>query len=95
VLEFAESLATRARARARDRTALAASKVGPPVGGDVWFDTRTTALVLGISVTRVGQLARCGRLPCTDIAGRRWFRRSGSECIAAARVFLTLQHGRS
>lgn len=95
VLEFAERRAARAWARARTRTARAARKVGPPADGDVWFDTRTTALVLRISVTRVGQLARCGRLPCTDIGGRRWFRRSDIECIAAARVFLKLRADRS
>jgi hypothetical protein len=91
VLGFAEGRAARARALARSRVPDPARDAGPPDDGDVWLDTATTALVLGISRTRVGQLARRGRLPCTEMAGRRWFRRSDVECAAATRVFLRRQ----
>jgi hypothetical protein len=39
----------------------------------------------------VGRLARGGRLPYTDIAGRRWIRRSNIESVAAVRVLLGRQ----
>lgn len=85
-MRFAETRAAAKTAAAEARTARPTRQSGPPDDGDVWLDTRTTALLLGISITRVAQLARRGRLPCTDTGGRRWFRRSHIEQIAAARV---------
>ncbi|MDE0775443.1 MAG: helix-turn-helix domain-containing protein [Nocardioides sp.] len=52
----------------------------------MWLDTTTAALVLGISTGRVRQLARSGRLPFTEHAGRRWFARHHVEQRAAARA---------
>ena len=48
----------------------------PPDDTDVWLDGPTVALMLGISTTRVSQLARRDRLPNTRRGRRRWFRRS-------------------
>jgi hypothetical protein len=45
------------------------------------------ALLLDITRTRVGRLARIGRLPGTVRGGRRWFPRSHVEQVAAARAF--------
>ena len=77
----AELAATQDR---RDARALRAS--GPPEDGEVWLNSVTTALVLGLSTTRVDQLARAERLPYTLRGRRRWFRRSHVEQIAAARA---------
>jgi hypothetical protein len=86
VLTFAEAKAAKAKAAAEARANRPQRLTGPPDDGDVWLDARTTALVLGISLTRVGQLARRGRVPCTVVGGRRWFRRRHIEQIAAARA---------
>jgi len=64
----------------------AARSIRPPDDGDVWLPSTTVALVLGISKTRVDQLARAERLPYTRRGVRRWFRRSHVEQIAAARA---------
>lgn len=58
---------------------------GPPADGEVWLDSTTTALVLGVSRSRVSQLALAERLPCTVRNGRRWFQRTHVEQAAAAR----------
>jgi hypothetical protein len=58
----------------------------PPDDGRVWLDTETTAVVLGISGTRVRQLARRDRLPFTERGGRRWFLREHVEQVAAKRA---------
>lgn len=71
---------------ARRRTA--AQPTGPPRDGQVWLDAKTTSLVLGIGVVRVGQLAQADRLPFTEHGGRRWFRRDHVEQVAAARARL-------
>jgi hypothetical protein len=84
VLSFAEALTAERAARV---VSLPVRRTGPPDDGHVWLDTSTTALLLDISRTRVGQLARSGRLPGTVIGGRRWFRRSHVEQVAAARAF--------
>ena len=55
----------------------------PPQDGHVWLDTTTAALVLGLSRSRVYQLATEDRLPSTLRAGRRWFRRDHVEQRAA------------
>jgi excisionase family DNA binding protein len=75
------------QAAARDRRAARVAAIsGPPQDGQVWLDTNTTALVLGVSHSRVGQLARRERLPCVKRGRRRWFRRDHVEVIAAARA---------
>ena len=84
VLRFAEAKAAERAAKVVSRPVRPS---GPPDDGHVWLDTSTTALLLGISRTRVGQLASSGRLPGTVRGGRRWFRRSHVEQIAAARAF--------
>lgn len=88
VQEFAADLALRrqhtaqARADAEDRRPAS----GPPDDGDVWLDAGTTALVLGISTTRLGQLAPAGRVPHQVRGRRRWYRRGDIERLAAARA---------
>ncbi|MDH2415271.1 helix-turn-helix domain-containing protein [Nocardioides sp. CER19] len=74
------------RDRAREE---AADLARPPQDGHVWLDATTTALVLGISRPRVGQLARAGRLPHTRVGRRLWFRRDLLEQTAAARRWRT------
>jgi excisionase family DNA binding protein len=58
----------------------------PPDDGHVWLDTVTVALMLGVSDSRVRQLACQGRLPFVHPGRRRWFRRDHIEVIAAARA---------
>lgn len=60
---------------------------GPPEDGDVWLDAGATAVVLGISRSRVSQLARVDRLPHVRRGRRLWFRRTHVEQIAAARAW--------
>ena len=48
----------------------------PPDDEEVWLDSATTALVLGISQSRLNQLALADRLPCVVRGKRRWFRRT-------------------
>ena len=78
--ERARVLAMRAERSARSRAS------EPPEDGFVWLDTATVALLLGLSDSRVRQLARRGSLPYTQRAKRRWFRRDHIEVIAAARA---------
>ena len=59
----------------------------PPYTGEVWLDSTTAALVLGLTANRVRQLAKAGRLPSTMTGTKLWFRRSDVERAAAARVF--------
>jgi hypothetical protein len=77
---------------ARARAAAAAERqvaLGPPDDGHVWLDVATTALVLGVSRSRVAQLAATDRLPhWRSNTGRRWFRRDHVELVAAARARL-------
>jgi len=63
-----EGRAAQVAAEAR-RTERETKSVTPPDDGDVWLTSTTVALVLGISTTRVDQLARADRLPYTRAAG--------------------------
>lgn len=60
----------------------------PPDDGNVWLDSRTAGLVLGIGASRVRQLAESERLPGVRRAGRWWFRRDHVEQVAAARALV-------
>lgn len=85
VERYAEQRRAELEQRARDR-AIKHTQTGPPDDGQVWFDTTTTALVLGVSTTRLRQLALRGRLPFTEHGARRWFARHHVEQRAAARA---------
>jgi hypothetical protein len=89
VLEFGEAWAAQKRAQA-ERAARRGRRSGPPEDGNVWLDTSTSALVLGVSGSLVWQLARQGRLPGIVHYGRRWFRREHVEQAAAARALSRL-----
>jgi hypothetical protein len=62
---------------------------GPPDDGDVWLDSATASLVVGVSAQYLGRLAGDGRLPAARDARRNkwWFRRRDIEQLAAARAF--------
>jgi hypothetical protein len=66
----------------------------PPDDGQVWLNALTAALLLGVTVGRVRQLARAERLPHQLRAGRYWFRRTDVEQAAAARAFRAMATGR-
>ncbi|GAB6985276.1 helix-turn-helix domain-containing protein [Nocardioides pyridinolyticus] len=61
---------------------------GPPDDGDVWLDSITAGLVVGVSTQYLGRLTRQGRLPAARDSGKRkwWYRRSHIEAYAAARA---------
>lgn len=63
--------------------------------GEVWLDSATTALVLGVSVQYLGRLALAERIPARRDAHRRghpWrFRRRDIEQVAAARSWASRQ----
>ena len=69
---------------------------GPPDDGDVWLDSTTASLVVGVSPQYLGRLALQGRLPAARDRRRRkwWFRRLHIEEYAAARA-LAQRHGRT
>lgn len=83
-------LAVEAEQRAT-RRAEGLERLGPPDDGQVWFDTATTAAILGISRSRVGQLVRAGRIPYVRRGGRVWIKREDAEQAAAARAFRARQ----
>lgn len=62
---------------------------GPPDDGDVWLDSVTASLVVGISPQYLGRLALAERLPAErDRRTKKWwFRRRDVEQFAAARAF--------
>lgn len=66
----------------------------PPRDGQVWLDAATTAIVLGLSVSRVKQLAAADRVPHQRQGRRLWFRRTDVEQLAAARAFVERRRGR-
>lgn len=72
---------------AQERATAAREPLKPPGPGDVWLSARATSLLLGVSVSRVHQLALADRLPHVRHRGRVWFRRSHMEVAAAARAF--------
>lgn len=79
----------RQQAEARERADPAQMpKDGPPDDGDVWLDTTTASLVVGVSTQYLGRLALQGRLPAALDKQKRkwWFRRSQIEDYAAARA---------
>lgn len=78
-----EQTAARERAAARR-----GPKGGPPDDGDVWLDSTTASLVVGVSTQYLGRLALQGRLPAALDQGMRkwWFRRSHIEDYAAERT---------
>lgn len=88
VEKFAAALTVRRQeaARARADTSKRRSPSDPPEDGDVWLDATTTALVLRISTTRLGQLAETGRVPHEVRGRRRWYRRGDVERLSAARA---------
>jgi excisionase family DNA binding protein len=83
---FAEQRAEAQRHQAEVQRARA-ERSGGPADGDVWLSVETTALVLGLSTSRVLQLVHAELLPATQIGRRWWLRRSGVEQAAAARAF--------
>ncbi|GAB6983536.1 hypothetical protein [Nocardioides pyridinolyticus] len=76
------------RAQAAGRIARRSREFGPPKDGDVWFDTRTAALVIGCTPQHMARLARTGRIPASTNGGRKrfWFKRHHVEQYAAARA---------
>ena len=68
------------RERGKKRLAILAAGRGlPPNDDDVWLDTGTVGLMLGISERRVRQLAQRERVPCVSRDQRLWFRRDLTE----------------
>lgn len=53
----------------------------------MWLSVETTALVLGLSTSRVLQLVHAELLPATQIGRRWWLRRTDIEQAAAVRTF--------
>lgn len=89
VRSYATTRAHQLGAAAGARAAAAAerrSRNGPPDDGDVWLSPATVGLMLGISRSRVLQLARAGRLPAERVGTRWWVRRLHAEQVVAARV---------
>lgn len=64
---------------------------GPPNDGDVWLNTTTAALVVGVTPQYLTRLAAQERIPSTRKNGRRrlWFRRRDVEQFAAVRALLS------
>lgn len=60
---------------------------GPPDAEHRWHPAKEVASMLGISRSRVDQLARADRLPFTRHRGRRWYRSDHIAMLAAARRF--------
>lgn len=84
----------RRKREAETRRAAAAERrpaSAPPDDDQVWLSVETTALVLGLSPSRVKQLAAAGRLPHTRTESRAWFLREHVEQVAAARAFAHTQ----
>lgn len=88
VEQFAADLTERRHqdTQARADAAISRPASAPPDDGDVWLDASTTALILGISTTRLGQLAAADRIPHQMRGRRRWYRRGDIERLAAARA---------
>ena len=74
----------KARARA---AASRQAEHGPPPDGEVWLDSTTAALVIGVSAQYVARLATNGRYPAVYRGRQWWLRRSHVEQLAAARIF--------
>ncbi|GEP32732.1 hypothetical protein NSZ01_05000 [Nocardioides szechwanensis] len=84
--QFAEEWAVRQadmerRRRERERR----KPSGPPDEEHVWLRPTTAALVLGITASRLRQLAANDRVPFCECQGRRWYRRDHIEQVAAGR----------
>lgn len=78
----------RKRARvsaAREHAKAKRSPNAPPDDGDVWLDTRTTALVLGMSPSGVRLRVERGTLPAVNTGTRLWFRRRDVEIASSVR----------
>lgn len=88
-LPAAESHARRTVSRA-DAEALAlqlpSSLVPVDPATSYWCGTREAAQILGVNVSRVGQLVESDRIPCErHVSGRRMFRREQLRTVANAR----------
>lgn len=70
-----------------EREARAATS-GPPMDGDVWLDSATAALVIGVSAQYVGRLAASERIPATRRRRCWWFRRRDVEQFVAVRALV-------
>lgn len=56
------------------------------VAADPWLDGAQAAKILGVSRTRVAQLAAAERIPShVSALGRRWYRQRQLEVVANAR----------
>lgn len=88
VEEFAQWWCARELEAVERRLKRDAARSGPPEDGDVWLDSTTASLVVGVSPQYLRRLARQGRLPAAATAGRPkwWFRRQDVEQFAAARA---------
>ena len=80
------------QAERAERAARRRPKGAPPDDEQVWLDTATAALVLGITANRVRQLADRGSLPSELRGHRRWYRRADIETAAAARALRGQYH---
>jgi excisionase family DNA binding protein len=87
---FAGEWAVRQAERECRRTQREAKKSGPPEDGQVWLTSATAALVLGITTSRLRQLAQKERVPFTQTGGRRWYRRDHLEQLSGARCLSRL-----
>lgn len=75
----------------RDRAETAARRAdkgpGPPPDGQVWLSIAETAVLIGVSRSRVSQWVHAGRLPATRRRRLWWVRRQDAEVMANARRF--------
>jgi excisionase family DNA binding protein len=83
VQAFQQTWAARLRERAERRERRPAS--WPPDDEHTWLTTREVADLLGVSRSRVDQLARAERLPVVRRAGRHWFRADHLQLFRNAR----------
>ncbi|WP_420830549.1 helix-turn-helix domain-containing protein [Nocardioides aquaticus] len=75
----------------QDRAEAAARRAeripGAPPDGQVWFSVAETAVLIGVSRSRIGQWVQAGRLPATRRRRLWWIRRQDAEVAANARRF--------
>ncbi|MDP3890499.1 hypothetical protein [Nocardioides sp.] len=90
VERFAIQWRSAQREQRRRRAVRESRRFGPPDSEYVWLSPGVTALMLGVSRSRLRQLAREERVPFTMSSGRRWYRRDHVEIAAASRSVMRL-----
>lgn len=75
------------RTRALEREAERVARRSPPDDGQAWLTMTETAVLVGLSRTRIRQRIDAGRIPATRHGDRWWIRRQDAEVVANARRF--------